>query len=109
MGAGQLTSPSSGGVAEIGAWLVLRRVVLLGCKQIPDWVNADRRAKLPKPAHRVTNWTACNERLRQRGDLMVWVSDVTLGMWSAPPRTVPDRQRYEGALRVAPGVRRNAV
>ena len=37
--------------------------------------NADRRDKIPKQKHRVTNWAEYNESLRQRGELTVWISE----------------------------------
>ena len=57
--------------------------------------NADRRDKIPKQKHRVTNWAKYNEGLRRRGDLTVWISDDALGLWSAPRRTTRGGQsRY---------------
>lgn len=53
---------------------------------MPHKFNADRRHKIAKQKYRVTNWTACNESLRQRGDLTIWVSDEVLALWSAPRR-----------------------
>ncbi len=62
---------------------------------MPHKFNADRRAKLPKQKHRVTNWTEYNEGLRLRGDLTVWISDAALGLWSAARRTTRgDQRRY---------------
>ena len=43
----------------------------------------------------MTNWTEYNEGLRRRGDLTVWISEETLGMWSAARRTTRGGQpRY---------------
>ena len=47
---------------------------------MPHKFNADRRDKIPKQKYRVTNWTEYNERLRQRGDLTVWISDDALAL-----------------------------
>jgi len=54
---------------------------------MPHKFNADRRAKIPKQKHRVTNWAEYNESLRCRGDLTVWISDDALALWAAPRRT----------------------
>jgi hypothetical protein len=62
---------------------------------MPHKFNADRRDKIPKQKHRVTNWAEYNEGLRRRGDLTVWISDEALGMWSAARRTTRGgRPRY---------------
>lgn len=54
---------------------------------MPHKFNEDRRHKIGKQKFKVTNWSAYNESLRQRGDLTVWVSDEALGQWSASRRT----------------------
>jgi len=46
--------------------------------------NTDRRDKIPKKKHRVTNWTEYNESLRNWGDLTVWISDEAPD--AQPPR-----------------------
>ena len=62
---------------------------------MPHKLNADRRAKIPRQKHRVTNWAVYNESLRQRGDLTFWISDEALSLWSAPRRATPGGQpRY---------------
>lgn len=47
---------------------------------MPHNFNADRRNKIPKQKHRVTNWSEYNESLRRRGDLTVWISEAALGL-----------------------------
>lgn len=59
---------------------------------MPHKFNADRRDKIPKQKHRVTNWAEYNESLRRRGDLTVWISNEALALWSAAPRTTPGGQ-----------------
>ena len=54
---------------------------------MPHKFNADRRDKITKQKHRVTNWSEYNEGLRQRGDLTVWISNDALELWTAPRRT----------------------
>jgi hypothetical protein len=39
---------------------------------MPFKTNADRRAKIPRQRHRVTNWPAYEAGLRARGSLTVW-------------------------------------
>lgn len=53
---------------------------------MPYKFNADRRDKIPKQRHRVTNWAEYNEGLRRRGDLTVWISEDALAMWPARRR-----------------------
>ncbi len=59
---------------------------------MPHKFNADRRAKIPKQKCQVTNCAECDESLRRRGDLTVWISEDLLAVWSAPPRTTPSGQ-----------------
>ncbi len=47
---------------------------------MPHKFNANRRDKIPKQKHRVTNWADYNEGLRQRGDLTVWISEDALAL-----------------------------
>ena len=67
---------------------------------MPHKFNADRRGKIPKQKHRVTNWSEYNEGLRQRGDLTVWISEDALGLWSAPRRTTPGGHRRYSDLAI---------
>jgi len=59
---------------------------------MPHKFNADRRDKIAKQKHRVTNWAEYNESLLRRGDLTVWISEEALASWSAAPRTTPGGQ-----------------
>ncbi len=62
---------------------------------MPHKFNANRREKIPKQKHRVTNWADYNEGLRQRGDLTVWISEDALALWAAPRRATRGGQpRY---------------
>lgn len=49
--------------------------------------NTANRHKFTKTRYRVTDWAAYNESLRRRGDLTIWITDESLGQWSAPVRT----------------------
>lgn len=62
---------------------------------MPHKYNANRRDKIPKQKHRVTNRADYNEGLRQRGDLTVWISEDALALWAAARRTTRGGQpRY---------------
>ena len=39
---------------------------------LPFKLNQDRRQRIPKQKHKVTNWPAYEASLRQRGSLTVW-------------------------------------
>ena len=67
---------------------------------MPHKFNADRRDKIPKQKHRVTNWSEYNESLRRRGDLTVWISDDALELWAAPRRTTPGGQPHYSDLAI---------
>ena len=67
---------------------------------MPHKFNADHRDKIPKQKHRVTNWSAYNEGLRQRGDLTVWISKEALVLWSAPRRSTRGGQRRYSDLAI---------
>ena len=67
---------------------------------MPHKFNADRRGKIPKQKHRVTNWASYNESLRRRGDLTIWISEKTLSLWSAPRRTTRGGQRTYSDLAI---------
>src|SRR5918994_4019227 len=54
---------------------------------MPFEANADRRHKIPRQRHRVTNWPAYEAGLRARGSLTVWFSDAAIEAWRAEPRT----------------------
>ena len=52
---------------------------------MPQKFNGDRRDKLTKQKHRLTNWAEYNENLRRRGDLTVLISDAAHALWAVPP------------------------
>lgn len=54
---------------------------------MPHKFNASRRYKIVRQKFKLTNCSAYNESLRQRGDLTVWVNDEALCLWSAARRT----------------------
>jgi transposase len=54
--------------------------------------NASRRHRIPPARYRVANWPAYEAGLRRRGDLTLWLDEVTLAGWSAPKRVTPGGQ-----------------
>ncbi|SDE45098.1 hypothetical protein SAMN04487779_103814 [Belnapia rosea] len=54
---------------------------------MPYKVNADRRNRIPKQRHRVTNWASYKAGLRARGSLTVWSTAEAIAAWRAEPRT----------------------
>src|SRR5918993_1978241 len=53
---------------------------------MPFKANADRRHKIPRQRHRVTNWSAYEAGLRARGSLTIWFSDEAVEGWRAEAR-----------------------
>jgi hypothetical protein len=68
--------------------------------KMPHKFNADRRDKITKQKHRVTNWAKYNEGLRRRGDLTARIGEDALGLWSAPCRTTRGGQRRYSDLAI---------
>ena len=52
---------------------------------MPQKFNGDRRDKLTKQKHRLTNRAEYNENLRRRGDLTVLISDAAHAWRAATP------------------------
>ena len=48
---------------------------------MPFKANADGRHHIPKQKHKVTNWSAYDASLRQRGSLTVWFTDKAIAGW----------------------------
>ncbi len=64
---------------------------------MPFNANADRRHKIPRQRHRVTNWPAYDAGLRACGSLTVWFTAEVIEAWRAEPRTGRGGQpRYSG-------------
>src|SRR3954468_4514471 len=76
---------------------------------MPHKYNADRRHPIPRPKRRVTNWSAYNEALRQRGSLTVWFTDETIAAWKAAPRTTPGGQPHYSDLAITTALTLRAV
>src|SRR3954464_12071295 len=57
-----------------------------GAPAMPFKANRDRRHRIPKQRHRVTNWAAYDAGLRARGSLTVWFTAEAMEAWRAEPR-----------------------
>lgn len=91
-----------GVVLGIAPPLVAMRSVLFGLLWMPHKFNADRRDKLPKHKRGVTNWAEYNASRRRRRDLMVWIKEDALGVWTAPRRRTRGGQRPSSDLAIEP-------
>jgi hypothetical protein len=76
---------------------------------MPHKYNADRRHHIARPKRRVTNWSAYNEALRQRGSLTVWFTDDAIAAWKAAPRTTPGGQPHYSDLAITTALTLRAV
>ena len=76
---------------------------------MPFRANQDRRHRIPKQRHRVTNWAEYDAALRGRGSLTVWFSDEAIATWRAEPRTTRGGQPHYSALAIATGLTLRAV
>jgi hypothetical protein len=76
---------------------------------MPHKANAARRHHIARPKRRVTNWTAYNEALRQRGSLTVWFTDEAIAAWEAAPRTSPGGQPHYSDLAITTALTLRAV
>src|SRR5437016_3983680 len=63
----------------------------------------DRRHRIPKQRHRVTNWAAYDIALRQRGSLTVWFTEAAIAAWKAEPRCTRGGQPRYSALAITTG------
>jgi hypothetical protein len=57
----------------------------------------------------VTNWSAYDAALRQRGSLTVWSTDEAVAAWRAEPRTTPGGQPFYSALAITTALALRAV
>src|SRR3954453_21930578 len=76
---------------------------------MPFKANADRRHRIPKQRHRITNWAEYDAALRQRGSLTVWFTEAAIAAWHAEPRTTPGGQPHYSSLAIATGLTLKAV
>jgi len=71
---------------------------------LPFKLNQDRRHRIPRQRHRVTNWPAYDASLRQRGSLTVWFTDDATAGWAAEPRTTRGGQPLSASLTSLRGI-----
>jgi hypothetical protein len=76
---------------------------------VPFKANADRRHHIPKQRHRVTNWSAYDAALRQRGSLTVWFTAEAVAAWEAEPRAAPGGQPCYSDLAITTALTLRAV
>jgi hypothetical protein len=63
---------------------------------VPFKLNLDRRHRIPRQQHKLTNWPAYDAGLRQRGSVTVLFSEEAIAAWAR------SRARREV---VSPGIR----
>jgi len=76
---------------------------------MPYKANADRRHRIPKQRHRVTNWPAYEAGLRACGSLTVWFTAEAIETWRAEPRTGRGDQPRYSALAITTALTLRAV
>ena len=76
---------------------------------MPFKANSDRRHRIPKQRHRVTNWAAYEAGLRARGSLTVWFTAEAVEAWRAEPRTGRGGQPRYSALAIKTALTLRAV
>jgi len=67
---------------------------------LPFKLKQDRRHRIPRQKHRITNPAAYDAALRQRGSLTVWFTDEAVEGWRAAPRTTPGGQPWYSLLAI---------
>jgi transposase len=76
---------------------------------LPFKPNQDRRHRIPRQKHKVTNWPAYEAGLRQRGSLTVWFSEEAVEAWAAEPRTTRGGQPWYSPLAILTALTLRAV
>jgi hypothetical protein len=76
---------------------------------LPFKANRDRRHRIPKQKHRVTDWAEYDAGLRARGSLTVWFTPEAVEAWRAEPRTGRGGQPSYSALAIATALTLRAV
>src|SRR5919202_2159698 len=76
---------------------------------LPFKPNQDRRHRIPRQTHKVTNWPAYEAGLRQRGSLTVWFSAEAIEAWAAEPRATRGRQPWYSPLAILTALTLRAV
>ncbi|MBI0539516.1 IS5/IS1182 family transposase, partial [Roseomonas sp. KE2513] len=68
---------------------------------MPFKANKDRRHRIPRQRHRVTNWAEYDAALRARGSLTVRFTEEAIEGWRASPRTTRGGQPSYSDLAIA--------
>src|SRR5689334_10298777 len=76
---------------------------------MPFKANADRRHRIPRQRHRVTNWADYDAALRARGSLTVWFTTEAIAAWRAEPRTTRGGQPRYSSLAITTALTLRAV
>src|ERR671938_730416 len=71
--------------------------------------HAAHRHRFPRAKYRVTNWSACEAGLRQRGSLTVWFSADAVEAWRAETRTTPGGQPRYSAVAIETALKLRVV
>src|SRR3954447_11275540 len=76
---------------------------------LPFKPNQDRRRRIPRQRHKVTNWPAYEAGLRRRGSLTVWFTEEAIEAWAAEPRTTRGGQPWYSPLAILTALTLRAV
>jgi len=76
---------------------------------LPFKLNHDRRHRIPRQKHRVTNSAAYDAVLRQCGSLRIWFTDEAVESWRAEPRIIPGGQPWYSPLAILTALTLKAV
>src|SRR4051812_20857585 len=76
---------------------------------LPFKLNQPGRCYIPRQKHKVTNWSAYDASLRQRGSLTVWFTDEAIRTWRAEPRTTRGGQPWYSELAILTALTLRAV
>ena len=76
---------------------------------MPFKANRDRRHRIPRQRHRVTNWAEYEAGLRARGSLTVWFTKEAIEGWRAAPRATRGGQPSYSDLAIATALTLRAV
>jgi hypothetical protein len=68
---------------------------------MPFKANKERRHRIPRQRHRVTNWPEYDAALQARGSLTVWLTAEAIAAWRAEPRTTRGGQARYSDLAIA--------
>ena len=76
---------------------------------LPFKLNQDHRHHIPRQQRKVTNWSAYDASLRQRGSLTVWFTEEAIAAWAAEARTTRGGQSWYSPLAILTALTIRAV